>query len=334
MNTQINTRQAVKSIVFANNPERIDLDSLSVEIWDEYKKILIRDHKSLYEILNCYVVQREGSREDVPMAIKFSCLLSKAFGIEDQDAIKNATLGTCFLDHYTQILDDITDVKVSPNLDMIHASHEMLLEGVTFLTKVGDVGDKIKQYVLEAMESERQLWPANIKNDLFGDVEYSALSKRGGIIRSSAAAYAHLSGEFDIFCTIENCLLKTSQAVQLLDDVSDWQEDYQQNRVTSIINSGHIKDKKYANDELVFDILLEKHAFLKNIDRASALLQEVRSDLSIHGLEEFLTIIDSIAISAKYAREIFEKIAIETKGNRSNLVRDRLDLVVRTNMMH
>lgn len=317
---------------------KIDLELVSAGLWEEYKKLLADDHRSLYKILNCYISQREQGFKVVPLAIKLPCYLSRVFGVEDRKIIRTATLGTCFLDHYTQILDDVTDLKVPFDPEMVHASHEMLLEGMTILMKysVGydGIGNKIKKYIMEAMDSERQLWPNRISIGLYGDSEYTALSKRGGVIRSAAAVYASASGRLDILSIIENCLLNISQAIQLLDDISDWQEDFMQKRVTSIINSGYINIGKHENDNIIFDALLERRAFQGNIRRVLHLLNEAESRFYIYKPAELIRTVESIKESAQYAEELFSHLDEVPKGERMFFIKKQLESVVATNMMH
>lgn len=317
---------------------KIDLELVSAGLWEEYKKLLADDHRSLYKILTCYISQREQGFKVVPLAIKLPCYLARVFGVEDRKIIRTATLGTCFLDHYTQILDDVTDLKVPFDPEMVHASHEMLLEGMSILMKysVGhdDIGNKIKKYVMEAMDSERQLWPTRTRIGLYGDSEYTVLSKRGGVIRSAAAVYAYASGRLDILSIIENCLLNISQAIQLLDDISDWQEDFMQKRVTSIINSGYINIGKHENDDIIFDMLLERRAFQGNIRRALHLLNEAKNRFSVYKPAELIRTVESIKESAQYAEELFSYLDEIPKGERIFFIKRQLESVVATNMMH
>lgn len=334
----MNTKLIAKTFHPRSEFGKTDLELLSVELWAEYKKILDDDHTTLYEILACYIQQREQGFKVVPIAIRLPCYLARVFKVEDHEIIRIASLGTCFLDHYTQILDDVTDLNVPLNHEMIHASHEMLLKGMVILTKnpMGNtnIGNKINQYVIEAMECERQLWPDNVKATIYGEPEYNALAKRGGVIRSAAAVYANLSGKLDMLDEINSYLLKISQAVQLLDDVTDWQEDLRQKRITSIIIAGHITINRSYNAEQYFSILLKNHAFQNNIHRAIKLLEECKKGLSIYSPKELISVIEDIIISARYSEELFTQVESVPKRERIDFISKQLKSVVGTSMMH
>jgi len=323
-----------------NNIAAADIDKISNEIWSNYLLHVAGKLPHLIEITKKHVASRYNVPNIVPFVARFSCALSEVFMITESNVIGSACLGTLILDHFTQTLDDIDDIPSHNDVLSIHGSHELMLEGIATMMKTCNdprwLFETLNSYVLEAMRNERRLLDLKNASDIFGNEDYKAMAFRGGIMRAPAAFYADYAEKIDILSAVEDCILRISLAIQLLDDIVDWQEDFYQKKRTSILNHfiGRIRSEKMKIEE-VFSGIFEKGLFEKNINRAITEIDKAQSVLADLNGDITLKILDDIKISAKKALKMIQQR--KKTGNTVDDINDFNKDILRvsgTNMMH
>jgi hypothetical protein len=231
--------------------------------------------------------------------------------------IDSACLGALMLDQFTQMLDDIDDIPSRNDVLTVHGSHELMLEGIATMMKSckgpRELSETLNKYVFEAMRNERKLLDIKNIGDYFGDEDYNAMAYRGGIMRAPAAFYADNADRTHILSAVEDCILRISLAIQLLDDVVDWREDFSQKKRTSILSPfiSKIRSGNIGIDE-VFSGILREGLFEKNVYYAIAEIDKSQKALADLNGDTTLNILAGIKNAAMKA---LEKIQQRKKNN-------------------
>lgn len=316
----------------------VDIDGIGHDIWNNYIFHVAEKLPHLAEISKKYWASRCNDANAVPFIARFSCALSEVFKINESIVIRAACLGTLMLDQFTQMLDDIDDIPSQNEVLNIHGSHELMLAGIGIMIRIcnnpRELSETLNNYVFEAMHNERELLNTKEVANRFEDEDYRAMAYRGGIVRATAAFYADCADGSHVLSIVENCILRISLAIQLLDDVVDWQEDFFQKKRTSIL-SDFIRDIKLDNIKIsdLYYKLIKKGSFEKNIEKAIAEIEITQKALADLNGNITLNILADIGSSARRALEIVR----QKKNNNADDIDDfKKDIISVSgmNMMH
>jgi len=317
----------------------VDIDGISREIWNNYIFHVAEKLPHLAEISKKYWSSRCNDTNAIPFIARFSCALSEVFKINESNVIRAACLGTLMLDQFTQILDDIDDIPSHNEVLNIHGSHELMLAGIALMIKScnnpRELFEILNNYIFVAMHNERELLNLKDVKNRFEDKDYMAMAYRGGIMRATAAFYADCADRSSVLSIVEDCILRISLAIQLLDDVVDWQEDFFQKKRTSIL-SDFIHDIKRDNIKIsdLYYKLIRKGTFEKNIEKAIAEIEITQKALVDLNGNITLNILAGINISARRALEIIrQKKKNYSAGDIDDFKKDIIS-VSGMNMMH
>ena len=275
-----------REFVKKNAWSRASFDSLARAAWVEYQAE-IRQRASVFAPLTqSYFDARADESFVIPLNSHVPVLLSEVFGELDQDKVKEITIGHLYLDTFTQVLDDIAD-KNERSDEQIHLSHLLLLEGLRRLQSAisfsPDVVEKMQLVVEDTMAAERSLWSHKQLAQPYSALDYQIMGRRGGILRCAAHAYGACASRPELVPAVEQALLSGALAVQLVDDLLDWQDDLNDHIYTSPLVGALLSlRRRTADDCNVDDIaraLLVSGSANQTLDRASTALHNGRSIL-------------------------------------------------------
>ena len=223
-----------KTKIKINKPIRINTSELPQvvnETLQRYKELIAGLPKDFQEVSLEYSPLSRGS----PSLVTYSAfLVAEPFGIEDYDTISRRTgLAALCFDHFTHLLDDATDSNgATPRESALryHAANELNLNGISIANElVRDASlfnSRLIDYWHQASQGERYLWKHHKKVCPYGLEDMKMLGKRGSMAKVPIAIYSGVSGREELMKPLENAIEDTAIAIQLLDDLFDWKEDF------------------------------------------------------------------------------------------------------------
>lgn len=215
------------------------LDFIARKAWEAYRAEVLSELKPFSQRIELYFREREESGVLIPLNSHIPVLLAEVFRIIDERKVSMIATGHLYLDTFTQVLDDATD-KVYHDNNEVHLSHILLMRGLERLrTATSDsrtAGEKIRQGVEDTMAAERILWVHRERILEYNEDDYGIIARRGGILRCAVRAYAALAEDDSITDKVEHGLLQGALAIQLLDDLVDWQEDFKDKIYTPLLS--------------------------------------------------------------------------------------------------
>ena len=115
-----------------------------------------------------------------------------------------------------------------------------------------------------AFQGERHLWRHHRQLISYNALDFEMLAKRGSMVKVSAAIFAEITKQWDLLDQIEEGLNNLSTALQMVDDIIDWETDYQ----NSIYNYPVVQAYKSVsadNTDILKEESLEKTIFSANV---------------------------------------------------------------------
>ena len=193
--------------------------------YSEYSQ-LVQDFPSLYTPSGVRTVQR-------PLPLRATaCLpvvLAEVFGMQDQTVIENTCLAQLFMNHYAHLVDFATDEAFAGSPLIFHVSSLVLAKAIVIYGGLAHAGGRFWQhwerYGIEASTSERFLWCHRHSMLPYGNTDLSHMSGKSALLKSTAALYASVLDDWAPLEAVETGLQCTFLAVQLVDDLMDWESD-------------------------------------------------------------------------------------------------------------
>lgn len=225
-----------------NRPRRINASELPRVVYEtlqQYKELIAGLPKDFQEVFSTYSPLSRGS----PSLVTYSALLlAEPFGIEDYDTIRKTGLAALCFDQFTHLLDDATDSKDSGLKDSAlryHAANELNLKGISsaheLVRDTSSFNSRLIDYWHQASQGERHLWEHHEKVYPYDSEDMIMLGKRGSMAKVPIAIYSGVDGREEPIKPLETAIENTAIAIQLLDDLFDWKEDFRDSIYTQPI---------------------------------------------------------------------------------------------------
>ncbi|MFC2108092.1 hypothetical protein ACFLS5_01360 [Candidatus Bipolaricaulota bacterium] len=223
-------------------------------IWGAYEDLTNGLESDLRKVAEGYLAERCPDRAVPFVSLLAPVLFAEPFGVRDQDVIiQTGIAGLCF-DHFTHLVDDITDKPGGSDLLSVHLGSLLLARGMAICCElVSDSGafvDSWQAYLHEASEGERFLWRHRGILKPYRDVDLVMLGRRGSLAKTSAAVFAGVSGRWELLSQIEDAVNSAATAIQIVDDYLDWEEDLTGAMFTYPIFLAHGETKSMDPDSL------------------------------------------------------------------------------------
>ncbi len=201
------------------------------KVWRDYVDCLSASYDDLGEVRKRYLLRPgDASAGVLPLNALVPLLLSEPFGIQHTETRERVARANLYLDHFTQVLDDTTDVMGEASPFALHLSHHLLAKGMCLYlgltTDAHSFSHILEGYFEEAMGAERYLWRHHGKIASYDDTDFAMIGRRCALMKASGAIYADLSGNCGPLDAIERGLDAAATGVQLVDDLIDWYDDF------------------------------------------------------------------------------------------------------------
>lgn len=262
---------------------RAQFDQVARDAWKSYRAE-VEARSSLFEPLReSYFGERNDEPFVIPLNSHIPVMLSEVFGENDSAKMTAIAIGHLYLDTFTQVLDDVADTVGHDN-EQVHLSHLLLMEGMHRLSEVTSGSlpalRRMQEAVEDTMAAERALWSHKRSVQPYSEGDFEVVSRRGGILRCAVRAYAAITGKEEVASIAETGLLKGALAVQLVDDLLDWDDDLRDEIYTAPLATALLALGKHSRREVSFDdvarSLIESGAVDQTLERASVALHEGR----------------------------------------------------------
>ncbi|KKP88449.1 MAG: hypothetical protein UR93_C0013G0009 [Berkelbacteria bacterium GW2011_GWA2_35_9] len=223
----------------------------AVCLWESYRVWILEQLPEYGKIVKLYLDER---REGVPCTCGVPIFAGEVFKV-DEKAILEIGFTHIVFDHFTHVLDDLTDETVKNQPEMLHLSHSLLALGLE-RTALLPGGHHVREYLQDALSGERYLWRHHGEIIAYTDEDFAQTARRGALAKTAlalCAGHADADKHDPILHQVERAVDSLSVALQLTDDLVDWKEDLQ-NRIftyplTELAISGANLGDKQSNVE-------------------------------------------------------------------------------------
>lgn len=190
----------------------------------------------LRDIAEEYVAERLQSTEpQLPVMIPYC--LAEVFGIYEPETKSRALLLTLLVDHFTHVIDDVTDEKNNDKgtkrMHLASILHAKVSSTLNTLTDDPLLGSRMWQkYLSEASEGERYLLRHHGLLRQYTDMDFLMMAKRGGAAKITAWVFANIARKQGLLPLAEQGIDAASTGIQIIDDLLDWEEDFRAEIIT------------------------------------------------------------------------------------------------------
>ena len=318
-------------------PDSINnFEQISRSIFIGYKQLANILDPALYSTFSKYIIEHETSdNKKSPLVPSFSSLLAELFDISDKQIIYQVGLIAMLFDHFTHLVDDATDEQKENTPLQIHLSNELLIKGLHYSKDITRDFSRFhsnwEKYMDYAYIGERYLWRHHNNLVSFEQEDYKMLAKRGSLVKTSAALYADLNKKWDILSEIELALDELSIAIQLIDDIIDWELDLS-NKIYNlpiILATQHIKTnpQKLMKDNLEKLIYSDKVMMPLLIIISNHFNNGIKI-ISKHNAPHLLYTLNKINKEIIYLMDIFTSTQMNKNEEKNEII--KIELINRT----
>lgn len=248
-------------------------------LWNEYHSFCQQFDTSLQPFTERYFAERGNRPIFVSLNAVAPISFCHAFEVTNEQTVLEIGLAHLNFDHFTQVLDDLTDEEDSPP-ELLHLSHQLFMAGLSFyrrsLSQNHNAMREIEVHLEKVMKSERKLWACKNEGVFFNEDKFSELAGRGGIGKCIVIALGHLTdnqSKAEEFCAP---LDSTAIGIQLCDDLLDWQTDFDEGTrtwpISCCIQNLLKRNIKPTKDTIAFE-MIHFGIFEKVMNRASQELE-------------------------------------------------------------
>lgn len=193
------------------------------DLWKKYQDWLKANLPSQYAHLVAHYVDE---RKELPCTIHVPIFAGQIFGITDREFLTEVGITHMLFDHFTHVLDDLTDESGEDQKALrLHLSHTLLAAGLYRAAKMPR-SEQVYSYLQSAFEGERDLWRHHGHIIEYNENDFLQIGKRGSLAKTAVALCAGkgtMGG--DVLQIVERAMDYMLVAVQLADDLVDWKED-------------------------------------------------------------------------------------------------------------
>lgn len=247
--------------------------------------------------------------KDRTLVRRLSESLAEPFGIKNQQLIDRVTRVNRHFDVFVHQLDDVKDNP--ENVAAIaHEAVTNLIKGIQYIQDVEQkdiLFGRLFGYWKQASDGEKHLWRHHGVVSAYNEMDFLMLGKRGSMAKVPIALYADASQDDSPVKKLEEAVEEAGTAVQLCDDIFDWQVDLRSGIYTHPIVLAH--DKIGSLDEVQIERTLFSPEVLTPLtNRANKYLASARKKLeqtSANKLDSYLKeMTESLEYLIIYSREL------------------------------
>lgn len=166
----------------------------------------------------------------LPLSSYLVLLLAEPFGIKQEDILVHAGVATMCMDSAAHIVDDISDDDGSDNALKTHVSSLLLASAMKLCVQLSRnpawVMENALRYIQASSEAERYLWRHHNSSRKYDASDFTMIGQRASIQNICAVIYADVADEHGLLRELEQSLASVYIAVQLIDDLMDWRQDF------------------------------------------------------------------------------------------------------------
>ena len=169
----------------------------------------------------------QGRVGDRTLIGSLSELLAEPFGVDDTQIIERVKKANSYFDVFVHQLDDVKDNQAN-GAALAHEAITNLIKGIRYIrcVKKRDVlFDRLFGYWQQASEGEKHLWRHHGKLMPYDSQDFLMLGRRGAMAKTPIALYADASQNDSPVLSLEKGIEEGGIAVQLCDDIFDWEKD-------------------------------------------------------------------------------------------------------------
>lgn len=156
------------------------------------------------------------------------------FGVVEPYDLGRAATVAAACDAFVRSVDYVTDTPRS-GVAQLHAGALQFAAGLHVASEFNVPSrffERLEAYLQEASTAERALWRHRGSVMRFTDDDLENLGRKNAVMKTAPAALAAVSGRWDLLPTAEAAFQDIAVAVQLVDDLLDWEEDLLEHNFT------------------------------------------------------------------------------------------------------
>lgn len=198
--------------------------------------VVLRSHgdyrAALEQLLTPHI---SGSSQQINVALPVRAtsylpvLLADAYGITDESMIRDVSLAHHYTNHFAHLIDFQTDEAIVYDPTLLHISILVHAKATAIYGQLSHPGDQFwwrwEQYLNESSVAERSLWRHRDVMVPYHEVDLHHMGQKSALLKTTAAIYASVTDNWNSLDQLELGLNKAFLAVQLLDDLFDWESD-------------------------------------------------------------------------------------------------------------
>ncbi|MBU2441623.1 MAG: hypothetical protein KKA43_04790 [Nanoarchaeota archaeon] len=212
-----------------------------------FEKYEIKERPEKAAVID-YVTRQERAVSE-PFVVSLAELLIEPFGINNRKVLERVRRVNSHFDVFVHHLDDVKDNPAN-GAASAHAAVTSLISGIRDIRCVNQkdmLFHRLFSYWQQASEGERHLWRHHGKLIPYDSEDFLMLGKRGAMAKTSIALYADASNNDLPVLNLEKGVEEGAVAVQLCDDIFDWEKDlesgiYTQPIVLAYQESGNLNN--------------------------------------------------------------------------------------------
>jgi hypothetical protein len=266
---------------------------------------------------------KEAVRRDKTLVGNLANLLAEPFGIQDSEIISEVALITGYFDACTHLIDDATDEhgynKRASGL--VHLGVDELLEGINcgllMVHQPSQWFSRVQQYWKQASAGEKYLWKHHSNLAVYGEKDFEMLGKRGAMAKVPVSLYADLSNQENSVLPLEAGVENAAIAIQLFDDIFDWEDDIKNKIYTHPISLAY---QRTGNLDSIEEGLFYHYAFNDSVAIAVRYLEKGKKFFDSCGAYQLSSKLDDFIKNALLLDEKARQF--DKEGGRRNLTEE------------